>query len=434
MNASMLLLCRGSQLWEKNKDTKWSHDGFEELIKNDTAPPRMVESRDLCSNGGRGRAPGRGGRAGQGKGRGRGGRDARASELHPDADVAPQAWPSRHPRQAPAPDVNPPGSAAPFDSRMEGTSTNSHSHSSHGPGRGTLVTPAELFAQAEDGRVTASSRQSQGGSSQYRPTFHGREVSAGQQDAHHANERAGAQSNVPSEAPAGSRRYLANRGDAAAGAAGPRTSAAVVMPVAPSMVAVHHADDNAHNVYFNPNAPGFLPMGGEGGEGAEGGEGGGPVVMMQPGVPVHTAPRPPGGSARADGQQQHTARYMSPATAKGVMLRHELQSMMTTPQGAMPVAPVAAPGYIPNHQVYYTSQPPAEAAQAAYGAQAGATFVAAPPMSNAPQHVTISPAAYGIPPGYAVAPGGQPMPQYASYVIDPNLVVGPAASGGMHMM
>jgi len=75
----------------------------------------------------------------------------------------------------------------------------------------------------------------------------------------------------------------------------------------------------------------------------------------------------------------------------------------------------------------------AEVSQA-YATQATATFVAASPMSNAAQHVTISPAAYGIPPGYSVAPGGQAVPQYASYVIDPNLVVGPGASGGMHMM
>lgn len=40
------------------------------------------------------------------------------------------------------------------------------------------------------------------------------------------------------------------------------------------------------------------------------------------------------------------------------MLRHELQSMMSTPLGPMPIASVAPPGYIPNHQVYYTSQPP----------------------------------------------------------------------------
>lgn len=40
-------------MWEKDKNTKWAHDGFEELIKNDTAPPRMVcpllESLSPCS-------------------------------------------------------------------------------------------------------------------------------------------------------------------------------------------------------------------------------------------------------------------------------------------------------------------------------------------------------------------------------------------------
>lgn len=72
--------------------------------------------------------------------------------------------------------------------------------------------------------------------------------------------------------------------------------------------------------------------------------------------------------------------------------------------------------------------------QAAYPTQATATFVAAPPMSNGAQHVAISPAAYGIPPGYGVAAGGQPLPQYASYVIDPNLVVGPVTNQGMQMM
>lgn len=76
----------------------------------------------------------------------------------------------------------------------------------------------------------------------------------------------------------------------------------------------------------------------------------------------------------------------------------------------------------------------ADAGQATYATQATATFVAAPQMSNAAQHVTISPAAYGIPPGYSVAAGGQPVPQYTSYVIDPNLVVGPGVSQGMHMM
>lgn len=34
------VLCR-SQLWEK-KEPQWEHDGFLELTKGDTAPPRMV--------------------------------------------------------------------------------------------------------------------------------------------------------------------------------------------------------------------------------------------------------------------------------------------------------------------------------------------------------------------------------------------------------
>ena len=342
------------------------------------------------------------------KGRGRG-RDVHAADSQHSMDAA-SAQPSRGGRQyAQDPAQQSPSSpeAAPSGSGWEDGFTAPARQAGRGlPGRGrtgraTVVTPAEIFAQAEDvhASATGSGRRSRSGagSSQHRPTFYGREVSsdqiAGQQPAHQVGPGQGA---VHPEAPAGSRRYLANRGDAGRGPGGPHADAAVAMAAAPSMVPVHHVDDDSQNVHFNPNAPGFLPMGGEGGEA---------VVMVPAGGAVHavssSAPpgRAPGAShlplissglrdvscglpveitgtvhgeeallhlphvaagleRRADSQPQHAARYMSPATAKGVMLRHELQSMMATPQGPMPVAPVAAPGYIPNHQVFYTGQAP----------------------------------------------------------------------------
>jgi hypothetical protein len=51
-----------------------------------------------------------------------------------------------------------------------------------------------------------------------------------------------------------------------------------------------------------------------------------------------------------DQQAPHMQQYLSASTAKGMMLRNELQSMMAMPQGAVP-APQHAQGYV--QQVYY---------------------------------------------------------------------------------
>ena len=55
-------------------------------------------------------------------------------------------------------------------------------------------------------------------------------------------------------------------------------------------------------------------------------------------------------SHQQDQQAPQMQQYLSASTAKGMMLRNELQSMMAMPQGAAP-APVNAPGYV--QQVYY---------------------------------------------------------------------------------
>lgn len=233
------------------------------------------------------------------KGRGRG-RDVHAADSQHSMDAA-SAQPSRGGRQyAQDPAQQSPSSpeAAPSGSGWEDGFTAPARQAGRGlPGRGrtgraTVVTPAEIFAQAEDvhASATGSGRRSRSGagSSQHRPTFYGREVSsdqiAGQQPAHQVGPGQGA---VHPEAPAGSRRYLANRGDAGRGPGGPHADAAVAMAAAPSMVPVHHVDDDSQNVHFNPNAPGFLPMGGEGGEA---------VVMVPAGGAVHavSSSAPPG--------------------------------------------------------------------------------------------------------------------------------------------
>lgn len=142
-------------------------------------------------------------------------------------------------------------------------------------GRGVTVTPEELYAQAQDARGRAGGRRSRptAGGGQHRQTFYGREVSMAQVVGHQATRpgrsAAGhgmAQDPGATAAPAGSRRYLANRGDAAQGASGHVSDGAATMAAAPSMVPVHDVDNDPQNVHFNPNAPGFLPMGGEQGE------------------------------------------------------------------------------------------------------------------------------------------------------------------------
>lgn len=263
---------------------------------------QVDNNRDVAHGGGRGRGSGRGGRMGPGKGRGRG-RDGHA----PDVDTATGA-PSQEGR-FPQPPIRENASSpdeTPYETGAADGLSAPHRPAIHGSagkagGRGAMVTPAELFAQAEDGRASAGNGRprSSAGSNQHRPTFYGREVSAGHQEAHQGG--AGAshlvpQDSVAAEAPAGSRRYLANRAEAGLGVTGRHTGAAVAVAAAPSMVPVHHADDDAHNMYFNPNAPGFLPMGGEGVDGGEGAGGNAAVVMMPASVAAQTvpAPRPPG--------------------------------------------------------------------------------------------------------------------------------------------
>lgn len=156
----------------------------------------------------------------------------------------------------------------PDDSGAPGTGPGRGAPGRRSTGRGAMVTPAELYAHAEDARGASAGRRPRAATAagQARPTFHGRDVSLPHAPGH-PPPRPGQESGAK-EAPAGSRRYLANRAEAAHAATGHYPDLGAAMPAAPSMVPVHHVDDDPQNVHFNPNAPGFLPMGGEPAEGS----------------------------------------------------------------------------------------------------------------------------------------------------------------------
>lgn len=269
----------------------WTHGSNGVQVENSDLKSGDGYTRRSYGGEGRGRGSSRGGRTSTGKGRGHG-RDMYLSNAPAGADRGgKQSQDGLEFSQASMQDnYLPPETAQQEPMRAADSAAPVHGSgrvSSAGPsaGREVTVTPEDLYAQAEDARGRGGGRRSRptAGAGQHRQTFYGREVSMAQAAGHQATRpgrsTAGhgmAQDPGVTAAPAGSRRYLANRGDAAPGASGQASDGAATMAVAPSMVPVHDVDNDPQNVHFNPNAPGFLPMGGEGGD----------VGTVMPGAPA----------------------------------------------------------------------------------------------------------------------------------------------------
>jgi hypothetical protein len=166
--------------------------------------------------------------------------------------------------------------------------------------RGDGVAPGSANGESESwsagrrARGRGAGRVQHSGSS--RATFYGREVSIAHATTHgepHADSGVNSAEAHPGEvassdarqqeAPSGSRRYLASRGDASQGGIAPAQPGQVagehVQMAVPNMVPIQPGMQQAQVMHLNPNAPGFLPLGG------------GPPVPVQSGA--HAVPQGP---------------------------------------------------------------------------------------------------------------------------------------------